>query len=136
MSIEENKRKVREFMQSIQDKDLDKMMTLMHPECMVWSAGSLWFSGWRPLAKMLEQTATGTLPQFPNGITFIMKDMTAEGDRVAAELESDGTHISGRHYHNYYHFLWRFKDGKIIEFKEYLDTALAGEVVGVEKPNL
>jgi ketosteroid isomerase-like protein len=55
--------------------------------------------------------------------------MTAEGDRVAVEAESRGLHVSGKLYNNLYHFLLVVREGKVHEFKEYLDTKLAHEVL-------
>jgi ketosteroid isomerase-like protein len=37
--------------------------------------------------------------------------------------------VSGKHYHNTYHFLMRVRDGKVAEFREYLDTMLIQEVL-------
>ncbi|MCP3985218.1 MAG: nuclear transport factor 2 family protein, partial [bacterium] len=33
------------------------------------------------------------------------------------------------HYHNEYHFLLRIRGGQVVEFKEYMDTALAAKVL-------
>ena len=48
--------------------------------------------------------------------------MTAEGDRVAVEAETYGEHVSGKTYNNFFHFLLVIRDGKIQEWKEYMDT--------------
>jgi len=53
---------------------------------------------------------------------MIIKAVTAEADRVALEAESDADLINGKHYHNYYHFLFVIRDGQVREAKEYLDT--------------
>jgi ketosteroid isomerase-like protein len=71
----------------------------------------------------------GILGAFPKGLQFEIKTLTAEEDRVAIEVESRGMHVSGRPYHNEYHFLMRIRDGRIVEFKEYLDTLHANEVL-------
>jgi ketosteroid isomerase-like protein len=49
---------------------------------------------------------------------------------VAVEAESFATHVSGKPYSNKYLFLMRFRNGKLIEMTEYLDTELAGKVFG------
>ncbi len=66
---------------------------------------------------------------FPDGLSFRIKAMTAEGDRVAIEAESYGRHRSGKIYNNHYHFLMVIRDGRVAEFKEYLDTMHANEVL-------
>jgi ketosteroid isomerase-like protein len=47
---------------------------------------------------------------------------TAEGDRVAIEAESHVLNPNGRIYNNFYHYLFRIRDGKLVLFKEYQDT--------------
>ena len=63
------------------------------------------------------------------GLEFTIRALTAEGERVAIEAESDGIHSSGARYHNQYHFLMTARDGKITGFKEYMDTEHAREVL-------
>jgi ketosteroid isomerase-like protein len=49
--------------------------------------------------------------------------MTAEEDRVAMEGESNILNpTNGRTYNNFYHYLFRVKDGQLILYKEYQDT--------------
>jgi limonene-1,2-epoxide hydrolase len=49
--------------------------------------------------------------------------LTAEEDRVAMEAESHVLNpTNGRLYNNFYHYLFRIKDGQITLFKEYQDT--------------
>ncbi len=55
--------------------------------------------------------------------------MTAEGGGAAVEAESEGMHVSGRLYSNQYHFLFRFREGKVVEFKEYMDTERVTEIL-------
>jgi ketosteroid isomerase-like protein len=55
--------------------------------------------------------------------------MTAEDDRVAAEAESLATSVmTGRVYNNKYQYLIYFRDGKMLEFREYQDTLHAYDV--------
>jgi ketosteroid isomerase-like protein len=44
---------------------------------------------------------------------------------VDVEVEGHGVTAGGRNYDILYHFLFKFKDGKILEGKEYLDTLYA-----------
>lgn len=74
-----------------------------------------------------ESAAAGHKPAPARGaenrIRMDILGLTAEADRVAMEAES---HIrnpeNGRLYNNFYHHLFRFRDGKIVLFKEYQDT--------------
>lgn len=80
--------------------------------------------------------AGGIFTVFPQGIRFTIKAMTAEGERVAVEAESEGAHVSGQLYSNQYHFLMRYRDGKLVEFKEYMDTERVTDILcgGQKRP--
>jgi ketosteroid isomerase-like protein len=54
--------------------------------------------------------------------------MTAENDRVAAEVRGSALRKSGVRYDNIYHFLFRVRDGKIAEIREHHDTLYAARV--------
>jgi len=69
------------------------------------------------------------LDLFPNGLTFTIRNMIAEGDTVAIEANSSGTTFRGDEYAQEYHFLMRARDGKITEGKEYMDTEHARKVL-------
>jgi ketosteroid isomerase-like protein len=66
---------------------------------------------------------------FPRGLVLKVKGLVAEGDKVAAEVESTGIHVSGRPYANQYHFLITIRDGRVLECREYLDTELVTDVI-------
>jgi ketosteroid isomerase-like protein len=55
---------------------------------------------------------------------------TAEGDRVAIELQGKCGLTNGKRYDNVYHFMLECKDGKVRRVKEYCDTQLAAGVFG------
>lgn len=83
----------------------------------------------------IAQAAGSIFQVFPQGIRFTIKAMTAEGERVAVEAESIGLHVSGREYSNQYHFLFVFRDGKLLEFKEYMDTERVTDILcGGQRP--
>jgi ketosteroid isomerase-like protein len=55
--------------------------------------------------------------------------ITAEEDRVALETVSHATLADGRPYSNSYHFLFRLRDGRIVQIREHCDTRYAAEVM-------
>jgi hypothetical protein len=57
-------------------------------------------------------------------------DMTAEGEKVAVEAESMGEMKSGKIYNNAYHFLFRIRDGKIYNVREYSCSYTANDCFG------
>ncbi len=123
-----NKRVARTFLDALSRADRDAVEEIYADDIELWTAGTMPFSGTSNKAQALEGMK-GILGMFPKGLAFSITAMTAEGERVAIEAESDGIHVSGKPYHNYYHFLMVVRDGKIVQFKEYMDTMHAGEVL-------
>jgi ketosteroid isomerase-like protein len=58
----------------------------------------------------------------PNGMTHRIIGVTAELDRIAVEVEAEGSWSDGSPYRNTYHFLLRLRDGQVAEIREYMDT--------------
>ena len=56
--------------------------------------------------------------------------LTGEDDRVSMTAESVGVTPDGRTYTNVYHYLFTFRDRKIVEVREYMDTQSAAEFFG------
>lgn len=57
----------------------------------------------------------------PYGMQQRVLGLTAEGDRVAVELEAEGKWHDGRTYRNRYHFLIQLRDEKVSSIREYMD---------------
>lgn len=128
MGTEENKQLARDFVDAISRADIAAIQGAFADDGECWTIGSMPISGRFGKAE-IETSAKGVLNVFPDGLKFIIHRMTAEDDRVAIEAESDGMHASGKHYHNTYHFLMRVRDGKIVEWNEYMDTMHANDVL-------
>ena len=58
----------------------------------------------------------------PGGMKLTPTGWTAEGDRVALEMESYGEMSNGKVYNNHYHFLVTLSANKITALREYMDT--------------
>jgi uncharacterized protein (TIGR02246 family) len=128
MSLESNKQLARDFIDAISRADLAAIVDAFTPDGTCWTAGSMPISGVHSRDELAE-ASRGVLTVFPEGLKLTIKAMTAEGDRVAIEAESYGRHRSGKTYANQYHFLMRVRDGKILEWREYMDTMHANEVL-------
>ena len=125
---EDNKEMAYEFLAALSRADVDWVAENYAEDMRLWTAGSLPFSG-----TSTKEEALASMPQilglFPKGIEFSVQDLTAEGERVAIEATARGTTFRGDPYVQEYHFLLRVREGKIIEFREYLDTELARKVL-------
>ncbi|WP_313802432.1 nuclear transport factor 2 family protein [Sphingobium sp.] len=66
----------------------------------------------------------------PGGLKFTIDTITAEDDRVHVELSGESKTVDGRDYNNKYHYAMIIRDGKVVRFRDYLDSDLAMKVLG------
>ena len=65
----------------------------------------------------------------PQGVQLTIHTMTAEDDRVHAELSGKAQTAKGEEYNNRYHYAVVVRDGKISRFRDYFDSDLAVRVL-------
>ncbi len=63
-------------------------------------------------------------------LIYDIRSLTAEEDRVAAEVTSDWRLINGQRAQNHHVFLFRIRDGKIAAVAEYMDPSVPREIIG------
>lgn len=121
MSESSNKALVSQFFEAMSRNAVAEAFALVSEFVSWWVPGTLPFSGTKSKSQYLQ--IVGAIQRgFPNGVTFRVGGLVAEGEYVAAEVESLGQHVSGKTYNNRYHFLVRVKDEQFVEVKEYMDT--------------
>ena len=121
VSMESNKEIVDSFFKRVTAGEIEKAFELVDDNVSWWVPGDLPFSGTKSKSEYLvvvNQITKG----FPTGFELKATAMIGEGNKVAAEVVSNGTHVNGKKYNNHYHFLIQVKDGKMINVKEYMDT--------------
>ena len=126
--VDENKRLTQVFFEAMQRGDADAIADTYADEGRVVTMGNTLISGSRGKEE-IRGFAGGVLEAFPDGLVFEILNMTAENDRVAVEATSTGTHASGKDYSNHYHFLLTWRDGQLLELKEFMDTEHATDVL-------
>ena len=136
-----NKETALGFFDAVLNGDSDRATSMLTDDCEFFFAGDLPVSGRYDATSGIGTWAT-IRAMADGSVTFDFGAVTAEDDRVAIEAESRGS--SGeRTFNNQYHFLFRFRDGKISQVKEYFDTLHvwaypvgggAPEFVGVAQP--
>jgi uncharacterized protein len=127
--MNDNKTLVNAFLESLGTGNTERLKTLITEDFSAVATGTAIVSGTRSRDELLhaaQMLKAGTT----NGIEFRVLNLTAEADRVAAEVEGYATFVSGLAYNNQYHFLFFIRDGKICKLKEYFDTKLADAVLG------
>lgn len=135
MTVEtENKQLAESFLAAITRKDVPALIDAYAEDGRCVTMGGTLISG--TFSKAQISAAAGSIfAAFPEGLRFQIHTLTAEGDRVAVEASSEGLHASGRIYANQYHFLMRFREGKVVEFKEYMDTEKVTDILcGGQRP--
>src|ERR1043165_1994255 len=124
MSVDANKRLVREFLDHYAHGRYDAELAMLAPDsrcCLPGHVQELPAAGWADKATV-ERRLAANLKLLPHGLEISVGDMTAEGDRVAVEAESKAKLVNGTLYHNRYHFLFVRRAGRITTIKKYLDT--------------
>jgi len=119
-----NKQATAVLFERISVGDLDGVLGLLADDATWWIAGKperLPTAGLyaKPrVAKLLRGMQSG----LRGHLKMTLLGAIAEGDRVAAEVQSAGELANGRRYRQEYHFLITFRDGLITAVREYLDT--------------
>ncbi len=129
MSIEQNKALAAELINAISTGDAETVKRLVHEDCKWWVMG---FPRDRPLTRdQMVRGSRAIIDQvLPGGFNMSVHGMTAEGDRVAVEAESRSNTVEGKLYNNFYHFLFEFRDGRVVRGMEYTNPQHAIEVLG------
>ena len=134
LTTDDHKKVVVAFFAALNDGDIDTLLSLYDAGGSCWTAGNTLISG----TMTIDQIAAGAgaiFDAFPDGLTFTIHSMVAEGGRVAVEADSLGQHVSGVTYNNHYHFLFEFREGKVLRLKEYMDTELVTDILcGGQRP--
>ena len=136
MSIEENRQKAIKFLELLATYRGVEAMDMVHEDCHYWIIGNkekFPFAG-DYNKQQLENIMVGSYdvhdneaqaPDLENAPDHHVLGTTAEGNRVAVETRVQVPLGDGEVYDQTYHWLFEFKDGKIITLKEYLDTMKA-----------
>jgi ketosteroid isomerase-like protein len=123
MSAEANKDVVRRYMQAVMDGDIATIESLQHRDVKWWVLGV----GALDRARYNASVRSSLLAAERRMVRIT--GMTAEGDRVAYEAESEMT-FPGKVYRNVYHNVVVIRDGLIVEGHEYMDTRAVQEAFG------
>ncbi len=63
-------------------------------------------------------------------MTVAVDNIIAEGDWVVMQSRGFGRGKNGQQYNNHYAQVFRLRDGLVVEWTEYLDTAMLGRILG------
>jgi ketosteroid isomerase-like protein len=123
MSPQENKAAALKLMRSFGSSKFEA--SLIADDATFWSARA----GTRTKTEFIAMLGK-MRPLIAKSVTMTIVSATADEDRVSVESKGDSTLTNGRKYDNTYHFMFVFRDGKIVQIREYNDTRLAVEAFG------
>jgi uncharacterized protein len=132
VSPSETKAVVRAYYDAVAGGRRDEALALFAGDATWWIAGDperFALAGLRGLAEHQRLLRERVVPRLPHGVEITITGLTAEGDRVAVEMENRALTADGRVYANRFHLLFVVRDGAIHEVREHLDTQLAAEVL-------
>jgi ketosteroid isomerase-like protein len=116
--IKSNHQVAREFIAALCKGSLpDDLLTA---DLTVWTTSSGRAGGkehYRRGVKLLASVTVG-------GLAYTIDSLTAEDDRVAAEVQSRGTLVNGEAFHMHYLFLLRVRDGRIASIAEHINPLI------------
>ncbi len=122
-NIEDNKNLVRKFIGLLGSDDITGLLRLLADD-LQWvvpqDPALSPLAGTRNKAQWAE-LYRGFKASVKADVKYTITGMTAEGARVAAEVEGDADTPAGA-FHNRYHFLFEVRDGLIVVTKEYADS--------------
>jgi len=131
VNIEENKQVVKEFYEAGARADMDACFALLSDEITWTNIGSTKFSGTFVGKQVLMEQLLGPLfGQLKAGISSVIENMIAEGDFVVIQTSGVAETKDGKPYNNTYCQVMKVQKGKIVEVKEYFDTALVNATFG------
>jgi hypothetical protein len=114
-----NKRLVETFIAAQSEGRLEDAWSMLDP------GGTWWMLTERrevPISRYIDLWNELITKQFPDGLVLELKQVTAEGDYVAARAESHGVMDNGVAYNNIYFFQFRIVGDKIVQAWEHGDT--------------
>jgi uncharacterized protein len=120
---------LREYHAALQASDGEEMANMLSPDLRYWISPGSEFSGNHDKASVLALLpAIFDAAAGPTKLTY--REITAQDDRVALVADSTMPLKSGGSYDQTYHWLFKFRDDKIVEILEYLDILQVWKTFG------
>ena len=124
-SLDDRKERVRRAYEGLARGDGQGLLDLFAPDVVYTVIGTSAYSGvFRGRNAVRERLFRPLVAALATPLAIEVQSLTAEDDRVVAQLKGHATLRSGVPYDNTYCFVFRFAGDSVAEVTEYLDTAL------------
>jgi ketosteroid isomerase-like protein len=121
MNLTANKRIVAHLFDLLNAGAHDEAVSLFTDD-FIWSIPESIPGGGEKTAAQFREVLTGIMSLFDGQPQYTIVSMTAESDRVSAELLGIGHLRNGNHFRNHYHMLFFLAGNSICRVNEYVDT--------------
>lgn len=132
MTVEDNKRVVREFCDDFRKSNAEGLIDAMTDDATWWVNGKphLFPSSGTKTKEEAANMFRNMFSAYTDGLDMRIVSIIAEDDIVATETRSHATTKTGKVYANEYALLFTIRDGKIAKVREYTDLLHVLEVFG------
>lgn len=131
MRVTPNKQLVRDAFEAMGRSDIRPLYELMTADFAWAIEGQTRFARrFEGKEKVKRQLLDPLFDAFATPYRFTIDEIIAEGDRVVVLGRGEVKTKAGLDYNNSYCFVLRMEDGRLVELREYLDTALVERVFG------
>jgi uncharacterized protein len=132
MTAEANKRMMQSIFEAVGRGDRAAYVDAMHDDLVMQVMGSSsWSQKVRGKARVLDVFFGHVSSRLSARNPTKPFRFLADEDWVVMEAKGDMVALDGRPYRNDYCLHYRLADGKIVKMKEYMDTALCEDRLGV-----
>ena len=131
MSVQSNKLIIREAFEAMGRSDIGPLVALMADDFAWIVEGQSKFSNrFDGKAAVEEKLLRPLFEAFATPYRFEIEEIIGEGERVVVLGRGQVRTRWGKDYNNSYCFVLKLAGGKLVELREYLDTALVESVFG------
>ena len=130
MGTEENRELVRQAFDALAQADGKPFLDLM-AEDFSWiiEGQSKWSRRYEGKDAVRHELFRPLFQNFAMPYRNRAEEIIADGERIVVLCQGEVKTIRGENYNNDYCYVIRMRDGKMIELREYMDTALAEAVL-------
>lgn len=130
MSADDNKRIVTQAFDDLARADPTAFVDSMADEIVWIIEGQSKLSGrYEGKAAIEDGLVPALFSNFATPYRNVAEEIIADGDRVVVLARGEVKTVRGEDYNNSYCFVLRMRGGRIVELREYCDTALAERVL-------
>ena len=120
---------LKRYFAALERGDVGTVTAMLTDDASYWILPGTAVSGTHDKASYLR--LFGKLLEVQSGpLQFEYDEITAQGDRVAILVREQMPLKAGGSYDNVYHWLFTFRDGKIVAVKEFCDAMAVGSAFG------